>query len=99
MPCFIKSMNSEFKIIGMPVDEFPMINSVTEESDFIEFDRSLDDTEGNEYKISEDITDQFDDPDHRIIIYNAVDIPKPTGNGIAPSVEPWESENHDVPIG
>ena len=59
----------------------------------------LRDNDGNEYKISEDITDQFDDPDHRIIIYNAVDIPKPTGNGIAPSVEPWESENHDVPIG
>ena len=36
----IKSMNSEFKIIGMPTDEFPVINSETDESDFIEFDKS-----------------------------------------------------------
>ena len=37
---FIKSMNSEFKIIGMPTDEFPVINSETDESDIIEFDKS-----------------------------------------------------------
>ena len=37
---FIKSMNSEFKIIGMPTDEFPVINSETDESEFIEFDKS-----------------------------------------------------------
>ena len=36
----IKSMNSEFKIIGMPTDEFPVINSETDESEFIEFDKS-----------------------------------------------------------
>ena len=36
----IKSMNSEFKIIGMPADEFPVINTQNEESEFIEFDKS-----------------------------------------------------------
>ena len=36
----IKSMNSEFKIIGMPADEFPVINTATEDSEFIEFDKS-----------------------------------------------------------
>lgn len=36
----IKSLNSEFKIIGMPADEFPVINSETDESEFIEFDKS-----------------------------------------------------------
>lgn len=37
---FIKSMNSEFKIIGMQTDEFPVINNATDESEFIEFDKS-----------------------------------------------------------
>ena len=37
---FIKSMNSEFKIIGMSADEFPVINNETDESEFIEFDKS-----------------------------------------------------------
>ena len=36
----IKSMNSEFKIIGMPADEFPVIKAATDESEFIEFDKS-----------------------------------------------------------
>lgn len=35
----IRSLNSEFKIIGMPVDEFPVINNITSESEFIEFDK------------------------------------------------------------
>lgn len=37
---YIKSMNSEFKIIGMPADEFPVINNQNDESEFIEFDKS-----------------------------------------------------------
>ncbi len=36
----IKSLNSEFKIIGMPTDEFPVINNEVDEDDFIEFDKS-----------------------------------------------------------
>ena len=59
------------------------------------------DSDGNEFRISEDITEQFDDPDHVIIIDAPIDIPQPQGSsgGIAPSVQPWEDENHDVPIG
>ena len=59
------------------------------------------DTEGEEYQISSDITDQFDNEDHRIIIEDPVDIPPPEagGNGITPTVDPWDEENHDVPIG
>lgn len=59
------------------------------------------DTEGKEHRLSTDITDQFDDTDHEIIIDEPVVIPKPEGGsgGIAPSVDPWNEENHDVPIG
>ena len=60
------------------------------------------DTEGNEYHISEDITEQFKDPDNHIVITEPVEIPEPEssqGGGIAPTVKPWDEENHDVPIG
>ncbi|MBR2113947.1 MAG: DUF5119 domain-containing protein [Prevotella sp.] len=60
------------------------------------------DTGGEEHYITEDITDQFEKPDHKIIIEEPVEIPKPEGGGgggIAPSVDPWEDVNHDVPIG
>jgi hypothetical protein len=59
------------------------------------------DTGGEEHYITEDITDQFEKPDHKIIIDEPVEIPKPEGGGggIAPSVDPWEDVNHDVPIG
>ena len=59
------------------------------------------DTGGQEYHIAEDITDQFDAPDHRIVIDDPVSIPKPdtSGGGIAPTVDPWDEEQHDVPIG
>ena len=56
-------------------------------------------TEGEEVKISVDITDQFEKEDHEIIIDDEIDIPAPEGGGIAPTVDPWEEENHDVPIG
>ncbi|MBQ6911474.1 MAG: DUF5119 domain-containing protein [Bacteroidales bacterium] len=62
------------------------------------------DTGGNEYVITTDITDQFDnDPDHEhhIVIEEEVDIPEPESNagGIAPTVDQWDEENVDVPIG
>lgn len=59
------------------------------------------DTGGKEYRISTDITDQFLKPDHEIIIDDEIDIPQPEsrGGGIAPTVEPWQEETHDVPIG
>lgn len=59
------------------------------------------DTEGQEYRISTDITDQFEKEDHEIIIEDEIDIPQPTGGGggIAPTVDPWDETIHDVPIG
>jgi len=59
------------------------------------------DTDGKTYHVSADITDQFEKEDHEIIIEEEVDIPQPqgAGGGIAPTVDQWEEENHDVPIG
>lgn len=58
-------------------------------------------TSGEEVKISVDITDQFEKEDHEIIIDEEIDVPAPedSGSGIAPTVDPWEEEKHDVPIG
>lgn len=58
-------------------------------------------TSGEEVKVSVDITDQFEKEDHEIIIDEEIDIPAPEGGGagIAPTVDPWAEENHDVPIG
>ena len=60
------------------------------------------DTGGTIHTVTEDITDQFEDPGHEIIINRPVVIPPPEGGGgggISPTVDPWEDENHDVPIG
>ena len=54
---------------------------------------------GREILVSEDITEQFVNPDHHIIIDDPIDVPEPEGGGIAPSVEPWEEVIHNVPIG
>ena len=62
----------------------------------------LTDTDGNPHTITEDITDQFDDPDHTIVVDVPIVIPQPEGGGgggIAPTVDPWQEESHDVPIG
>lgn len=58
-------------------------------------------SDGEEVKVSVDITDQFEKDDHEIIIDEEIVIPEPEdrGGGIAPTVDPWEEENHDVPIG
>ena len=59
------------------------------------------DTGGKEHHFSTDITDQFEKPDNHIVIEEEIDIPKPesSGGGIAPTVEQWDEEIHDVPIG
>ena len=59
------------------------------------------DSSGEEYHVSTDITDQFERDDHVIVIDEEIVIPQPasSGGGIAPTVNPWEEENHDVPIG
>ncbi len=61
----------------------------------------LRDTGGTEHTFTEDITPQFEEPDHDIVIDDEIVIPQPEsgGGGIAPTVDPWENENHDVPIG
>lgn len=59
------------------------------------------DTSGEEHHVSVDITGQFEKEDHKIVIDEEIVIPQPasSGGGIAPKVDPWEEENHDVPIG
>ena len=59
------------------------------------------DAGGNVYSITQDITDQFDNPEHMITVDEPIDIPKPesSGGGIAPTVDDWEEVNQDVPIG
>ena len=61
----------------------------------------LTDTEGNPYTITDDITEKFNNPDHTIVIEQPIVIPEPQagGGGIAPTVDPWEEINQDVPIG
>lgn len=60
----------------------------------------LTDTEGNIFTVTVDITSQFDNPDHTIVIDEPIEIPQPEGGGgIAPTVEKWEDVIHDVPIG
>ena len=58
-------------------------------------------TSGEEVHVSVDITDQFEKEDHEIIIDEEINIPQPEGGGagIAPTVDEWNEENHDVPIG
>ncbi len=59
------------------------------------------DSEGTPYTITEDVTDMFGDPGHMLEVTDSIDIPEPASDagGIAPSVDPWEEETHDVPIG
>ena len=59
------------------------------------------DTGGQDHYFTTDITDQFDKPDHHIIISETINVPEPQGGGggIAPTVEQWQEEIHDVPIG
>ena len=63
-------------------------------------------TEGEQVHVTTDITDQFDHPDpdreHTIVIDQEIVVPPPSGGeggGIAPTVDPWDEENTDVPIG
>ena len=61
----------------------------------------LTDTKGNVITVTEDITEQFENSDRIIEIDDPIDIPKPDeeGGGIDPTVEDWEEENIDIPIG
>ena len=58
------------------------------------------DSDGNEFTLTTDITDQFTHTDHEIIITDSIVIPKPEGGGgIDPSVDDWENHDEDVNIG
>ena len=59
------------------------------------------DTGGTEHRVTVDITDQFEKADHHILITEPVVIPTPSGGGagIAPTVEEWSEEIHNVGIG
>lgn len=61
----------------------------------------LTNTKGQPFTLVTDITDQFEDTTHIIVISDTVVIPAPEGGagGIAPTVEPWVEETTTVPIG
>ncbi len=56
-------------------------------------------SDGKPVIVISDITEQFADTTHIIVIPDTVVIPPPASGGIAPTVEEWEEINHDVPIG
>ena len=59
-------------------------------------------TGGDEILVTKDATVPFTDPTHHIVIEDPIVVPDPEpsqGGGIAPTVDPWDEENHDVPIG
>lgn len=59
------------------------------------------DTSGAELHISVDITNEFNKPDHHIVITDPVVIPQPEsrGGGIEPTVDPWQEDSTKVNIG
>jgi hypothetical protein len=59
------------------------------------------DSEGKAHTRVTDVTEQFGDSLHTIVLKDTIVIPAPSagGGGIAPTVEEWEEVNRDVPIG
>lgn len=57
-------------------------------------------SEGKPFVYIADITEQFEDTTHTIVIEDSIHIPAPTpAGGITPTVEEWTEEIHDVPLG
>lgn len=58
-------------------------------------------TKGQPFTFVTDITEQFKDTTHTIVISDTIVVPPPEGGsgGIAPTVEDWEEVNTTVPIG
>ena len=75
------------------------------EQNHIYLDITVTDSGGGQYRYIYDVTDQFDDPEninHKLIVDGSeIDIPKAElgGGGFAPSVDEWEDEIIDVPLG
>ena len=75
------------------------------EENKIFLDITVTNSDGGQYRYIYDVTDQFDDPgnkDHQLIIDGEIiDIPKAEhgGGGFEPTVDQWEREDIDVPLG
>ena len=75
------------------------------EENKIYLDITVTNSDGGQYRYIYDVTDQFDDPgntEHKLIIDGGdIDIPdaESGGSGLKPSVDEWEKEEVDVPLG
>lgn len=76
------------------------------EENKIYLDLMVTDSGGGQYRYIFDVTDQFDDPgntSNKLVIdaTDIIDIPDAAhgGGGFAPSVDPWENEEVDIPLG
>ena len=75
------------------------------EENKIFLDITVTDSGGGQYRYIYDVTEQFDDPentDHKLVVDGGgVDIPESSqgGGGFSPSVDEWEREDIDVPLG
>lgn len=75
------------------------------EENKIFLDITVTDSGGGQYRYIYDVTEQFDDPentDHKLVVDGGdVDIPEASqgGGGFRPSVDEWEREEIDVPLG
>lgn len=85
---------------------FGTFGKLTGEENKIYLDITVTDSGGGQYRYIYDVTDQFDDPenDNNKLVIDAggdIDIPDAAhgGGGLAPSVDPWENENIDIPLG
>ena len=85
---------------------FGTFGKLTGEENKIYLDITVTDSGGGQYRYIFDVTDQFDDPENdsnKLVIdaTDIIDIPDAAhgGGGFAPSVDPWENENVDIPLG
>ena len=75
------------------------------EENKIFLDITVTDSGGGQYRYVYDVTDQFDNPDNKdkqlIIDGEIIDIPKAEhgGGGFQPSIDEWDREDIDVPLG
>lgn len=76
------------------------------EQNKIYLDITVTDSGGGQYRYIFDVTDQFDDPanlNNRLVIdaSEIIDIPDAAhgGGGFQPTIDPWEKEEIDIPLG
>ena len=85
---------------------FGTFGKLTGEDNHIYLDITVTDSGGGQYRYIFDVTDQFDDPgnENNTLVIDAtdvIDIPDAShgGGGIDPSVDEWEEEIIDIPLG